>query len=43
MNLAANARDAMPDGGTLEIAITAVELDDSFIFMATASRADMLF
>lgn len=31
MNLATNARDAMPDGGTISIAVETVELDDAFI------------
>jgi signal transduction histidine kinase len=33
MNLATNARDAMPDGGTLSIGTEIVEIDDAFIQM----------
>jgi signal transduction histidine kinase len=33
MNLATNARDAMPDGGTLSIGTDIVEIDDAFIQM----------
>src|SRR4030066_756463 len=31
MNLATNARDAMPDGGTITMSVEPVELDDEFI------------
>ena len=31
MNLATNARDAMPDGGTITISIEPVKLDDEFV------------
>ncbi len=33
MNLATNARDAMPDGGTLTISVGHVEMEDDFIKM----------
>ena len=33
MNLATNARDAMPDGGMLSIGTEAIDIDDAFIHM----------
>ncbi|MEK7705517.1 MAG: ATP-binding protein [Myxococcota bacterium] len=39
VNLAANARDAMPAGGTLRIATTRIELDDAFVHAHGYGRA----
>ncbi|MCK5231062.1 MAG: response regulator, partial [Desulfobulbaceae bacterium] len=43
MNLGANARDAMPDGGTLTITIDRVELDNGFMKMHGYKEASGLY
>jgi PAS domain S-box-containing protein len=39
MNLAVNARDAMPSGGTLRIGVDAVDLDEAFVASHPGSTA----